>query len=400
MELADAPDAATALRGTAPRRSPTVRVLAAYSSHTDCNVATLAFAASVDMDKLLVGTPFQAQFGQSPFAIARGNQFERSIRRDDYAPALELLRTKMHFDTADARVVNLRRASTPNKQGMALRANHTRALIQQILRRDRHAPNLIDGAVLQAVIGGETAYFEADAIAAQFAGPIHGGEVKSFPVVDGRPEPDKLGAALDQVAIYILLTQQLVAELGGDPEEAVSTTAMLIAPRNVGLTPTLETQNVASRMRRISTLLSRSVPVSELAAGLPDGVFGHIADKATEPGRRLEVLDSVVERIGNKPPQVACRAAVLRASVERAPWRMGAPPSAASRSFGCSPALPRCRGRSSLPPELNQHRMRRRPQGSWHAPAACTDRRRRPPSRWQQASHEPARRGPDGHGLP
>src|SRR2546425_888908 len=135
-------DVALALRGTAPRRSPTVRVLAAYSGHTDCNVAALAFAASVDMDQLLVGTPFQAQ------------------------------------------------------------------------------------------VGGETAFFEADALAARFAGPIHGGEVKSFPVVDGRAEPDKLGAALDQISIYILLTQQLVAELGGDPDLAVSMTAMLIAPRN------------------------------------------------------------------------------------------------------------------------------------------------------------------------
>lgn len=300
MNAQPAADLAATLRGTAPRRSPTVRVLAAYSSHTDCNVATLAFAASVDMDKLLVGTPFQAQFGQSPFAIARGNQFERSIRRDDYAPALELLRTKMRFDTTDAKVVSLRRASSPNKQGMALRANQTRALIQQILRHDKQAPNLIDGAVLQAQIGGEVAFFEADAIAAQFAGPIHGGEVKSFPVVDGRPEPDKLGAALDQVAIYILLTQQLVAELGGNPDQAVSTTAMLIAPRNVGLTPTLEVQNVASRIRRMSTLLGRSVPVDELAAGLPDGVFGRIADKDIEPGRRLELLDSVVERVGSK----------------------------------------------------------------------------------------------------
>ena len=37
-----------ALRGSAPRRSPNVRTLAAYSQHTDCNLATLGFAAGVD----------------------------------------------------------------------------------------------------------------------------------------------------------------------------------------------------------------------------------------------------------------------------------------------------------------------------------------------------------------
>jgi hypothetical protein len=293
-------EVALALRGTAPRRSPTVRVLAAYSGHTDCNVAALAFAASVDMDKLLVGTPFQAQFGQSPFALARGNQFERSIRQDGYARALELLRTKMGFDVTDARIINLRDSFPRNRQGMVLRASETRSLIGQILRGDRHAPNLIDGAVLKAQVGGETAFFEADALAARFAGPIHGGEVKSFPVVDGRAEPDKLGAALDQISIYILLTQQLVAELGGDPDLAVSMTAMLIAPRNVGLTPSLEIQNVASRVRRVASLLDRTIPVGELAAGLPGGIFGQIADRAVAPSRRLDVLDSVVERVGTK----------------------------------------------------------------------------------------------------
>jgi hypothetical protein len=288
------------VRGDAPRRSPTVRVLAAYSSHTDCNVASLAFAAGVDMDKLLVGTPFQAQFGQSPFALARGNQFERSIRDNGYANALELLRTKMQFDVADARIINLREMYPKNRAGLTARANETRDLIGQIIRGERAAPNLIDGAVLTAEIGGSRAFFEADALAARFDGPIHAGEVKSFPVVDGRPEPDKLGAALDQVAVYILLTQELVGDIGGDPDTAVSMTAMLIAPRNVGLTPTLETQNVAARVARVGTLLRQSLPVVDLADGLRKGVFAEIADTEADPSRRLDVLDEVVDRVGTK----------------------------------------------------------------------------------------------------
>ncbi len=292
--------AAAALRGTAPGRSPTVRVLARFSGHTDCNVATLAFSAGVDMDKLLVGTPFEAQFGQSPFAFGRGNQFERSIRADGYVRILELLRTKMHFDVADARIINLRDAYPKNRQGMILRADETRSLVGQILRGDRAAPNLIDGAVLTTQIGGTRAFFEADALAARFDGPIHAGEVKSFPVVDGRPEPDKLGAALDQVAVYLLLTQELVVELGGNPDDAVSMTAMLIAPRNVGLTPTLETQDVTARVRRVGSLLRQSLQIGDLADGVSAGVFGQIADASLEASRRLEILDSLVDRVGTK----------------------------------------------------------------------------------------------------
>ena len=105
----------------------------------------------------------------------------------------------MGFDVRDARIVNLRDAYPKNRAGLVLRAHETKNLIGQILQGDRDAPNLIDGAVLTARIGGAHAFFEADALAARFDGPIHAGEVKSFPVVDGRPEPDKLGAALDQV---------------------------------------------------------------------------------------------------------------------------------------------------------------------------------------------------------
>jgi hypothetical protein len=301
MEISGIPNAAAdALRGSAVRRSPTVRVLAAFSSHTDCNTASLAFAAGVDMDRLLVGTQYQVQFGQSPFALARGNQFEASIRADGYSRALDLLRTRMSFDVTDARIVNLRDRFPKNRAGMLLRANETRELIGQILRGDRDAPNLIDGAVLTAQIGGARAFFEADALAARFDGPIHAGEVKSFPVVDGRPEPDKLGAALDQVAVYILLTQEVVASLGGNPADAVSMTAMLIAPRNVGLTPTLEVQDVASRVRRVDKLLRQSLPVTDMAGGLPPGVFGEIADVAKDERRRLEVLDTLTDRVGTK----------------------------------------------------------------------------------------------------
>ncbi len=289
------------LRGTAPRRSPTVRVLAAYSGHTDCSLATLAFGASVDMDKLLVGTPFQVQFGQSPFAIRRGEQFERSMRADGYSKTLELLRTKMHFGVADARIINLRDGYERNHRGMRLRANVTRGLIEKIVARAADAPNLMDGAVLTATIAGQQAFFEADAIAVKFDSPIHAGEVKSFPVVDGRPDPDKLGAALDQVAVYILLTQELVDRAGGDPDDAVSMMAMLIAPRNVGLSPTLETQDVTGRVHRVRGLLRSTVPMAELAAGLPAGVFGQIADTGADPAARLDLLDSLAEQVGTKP---------------------------------------------------------------------------------------------------
>jgi hypothetical protein len=142
------------VRGGAPRRSPTVRVLAAFADHGDCNLATLAFAAGVDTDRLLAKTDYEAPFGQSPFAFARGLAFERMIgAASNYGPTLRLLRENMGFPVTDARVVNLRDSYPRNSAGMRLRAHDTRALLSQILHVDHDAPNLIDGAVLETRVG-------------------------------------------------------------------------------------------------------------------------------------------------------------------------------------------------------------------------------------------------------
>jgi len=112
--------------------------------------------------------------------------------------------------------VNLRAAYAPNRNGMRLRAHETRTLLREIVRHSAAAPNVIDGAVLEAEIGGIRAHFEADSLATRGGGAIYTGEIKSFPVVDGRADPEKLGAALNQSAIYTLLNMRTVEAVGGN----------------------------------------------------------------------------------------------------------------------------------------------------------------------------------------
>jgi hypothetical protein len=226
------------IRGVATWRSPSVRVLAAYAQHTTCGLATLGFAAGVDFDKLLTKTPFEADFGQSPFALQRGRAFEEMLRRNDYAATIDVLRGLLPIPATGARTVNLREGFPAGPDRMPLRARTTLAELERIIRRDPGAPHLLDGAVLAAPVGGQQAYFEADALAACSEWTIHAAEVKSFPKVDDRVDPDKLGAALDQVAFYILLARAAVLGLGGDPERFVSDRALLITPKNVGMTRT------------------------------------------------------------------------------------------------------------------------------------------------------------------
>jgi hypothetical protein len=312
--------------GQAPRRSPNVRVLAGYAQHVACNLATLGFAAGANFDRLLAGTRFQAPFGQSPFALGRGIAFEKRLRADDYAALRELFRDLPGFPRSDARLVNLREGYPKDSTAMPRRADDTLKLLGRVVRGEPTAPHLIDGAVLTATIAGRVAYFEADALAARADALLHVAEVKSFPKVDERVDPEKLAAALDQVAVYILLTRDAVARLGGDPGRLVSDRALLVTPKNVGLTPTLSEQRVTRRVARARRLLDGIPDPGEVIAAVPAGVsFGPVADPKADPRLRLEVLHDLADRVGTcYEPSCLATCGNARFCRERA-FRAGAP---------------------------------------------------------------------------
>jgi hypothetical protein len=289
-----------AIRGGSKRRSATVRALAAFAQNTDCRLATLGFAAGVDFDRLLKGTRFQPAFGQSPFAFARGLAFEKMLRDGDYALTLGLLRGPLGLPTVGVRVVNLREGFPAGPGRMPARVKATADLLRRIIRGDPAAPHLIDGAVLRSVVSGIDAFFEADALAARATGgEIRVAEVKSFPKVDDRVDPDQLGSALDQSAVYVMLTRDAVAALGGDPERLVSDRVLLITPRNVGLTPTLSEQRVAARVTRMRRVFAAVPDATDVAAATPADVsFGLVADGKADEHRRLDTLHDIADRVG------------------------------------------------------------------------------------------------------
>ncbi len=298
-----------ALAGGVKRLSPNVRVLARFATTADCQLATVGFTARVDFDGLLTGTTFAAPYGQSPFAFRRGNTFEESLRRDGHAPLLGLLRRKLGFDITDARVASMREADW-GRASLARRARATTERVRQIVHRTPDAPNLLDGAVLTRSVAGVRSYFEADALAARFDEPIRAGEIKSFPTIDGQADPEKVGAAMAQVAIYILLLEELVDQVGGDADALVSQEALLITPRDTGLQPTMCAKRVHWEVRRARRILDAAPDAAELADSLPDGLptFSAVADTTADPDARLEAAERLADAVGTayKP---ACLAA-------------------------------------------------------------------------------------------
>jgi hypothetical protein len=306
------------LRGNAPQRGRSVRVLAAFAGHTDCPLATLGFAAGVNFDQVLGGTRYAPRFGQSPFAFARGHQFEALLRRGGHAAFLGLLEAERGGPLAAPRVVNLR-DGTP----IEARAARAEELLRRLVRGSADVPHLIDGLVLAATVGGEPAHFEADALATCLGGQAHVAEVKSFPRVDDRIDPDRLAAAVDQAALYIELLRRALDRLGGDGERLVSDRALLVTPRNVGLTPVLSGLDVGRRVGRARTLLASLPSTTEVIASAPAGAsFGPIANRGAPEDRRVALLHDLADGVGTayKPACLAdcgnaffCRERAFRA---------------------------------------------------------------------------------------
>ncbi len=295
------PAAATALarvRGRAPQIRANVRRLAAFANVHSCPTAAVAFAARIDTNRVLAGTSMDMPFGQSPFAIGRGVAFEALLRRHGYAELRRVLTEGLATDFSFAAVENLREGYPPNRTGLRMRATVTKTRMAEIADGPPE-PVVLDGAVLEADVGGLPAFFEADEMAIGVGGQIIIGENKSWPVVDGKPtDEDALGAALDQAATYALLGRRTLEQAGLDPGR-ISDSVVLVTPRNTGLAPSLHRQDVSSRIRRIQRLLSAVPDVQETAASTPSSVtFDVIADETRAESVRLDAFRDVTDVLG------------------------------------------------------------------------------------------------------
>ena len=286
------------VRGRAPEMRANVRRLAAFANVHSCPTAAVAFAARIDTNKVLAGTSMEMPFGQSPFAIGRGVAFEALLRRHGHAELRRVLTEGLDTDFSLAGIENLREGYPPNRTGLRMRATVTQTRMAEIADSPAE-PVILDGAVLQADIGGLPAFFEADEMAIGVGGQIIVGENKSWPVVDGKPtDDDALGAALDQAATYVLLGRQTLEQEGVDPGK-MSDSVVLVTPRNTGLAPSLHRQDVSSRVRRIKRLLNAVPDVQETAAETPHEVtFDEVADKTRHESLRLASFRQVTDVLG------------------------------------------------------------------------------------------------------
>jgi hypothetical protein len=292
------------VRGAAtPTRRPNVRSLATHAQLSKCGLASLTFGLGVNGDRLLEGlktSSLQMPYGQSPFAMARGQMFENYLVRQDGQVLVAALQRDMGFSLPSPRIVDLRKNHPRNYLGLQIRANKTKQLVLDIIEKRAGAPHLIVGAVFEAPIVGIPSFLEADAVAARDSSNphIYTGEIKSFPKVDGRVDSQQLGKATDQAAVYQLLLQTTVEEVGGDPS-VVSPTAMVITPVNTGFQPQVSSVDISSRVQRTRELLQVVLELDDLASKIPAGTsFETVANKDNPDSQRLGTLAVIADAAG------------------------------------------------------------------------------------------------------
>jgi len=286
------------LRGpaTAPRPLD-ARALAALAANPGCRRRALLDAAGVDKGAVagVLGAP--APFGQSRFAFSRGHAFEARVKADGGTELLRLLGAEGRAHVPDL-----------SATGPASRVARTRLALAEA---PPGAWTLLDHPLLALEVAGSTAYLEPDAVAVAPDGSWTVVEIKSFPILDGAADPQKVGAAARQSAVYVLaLDAALDAGPAADPATAPAgsreaapagrtrTSVLLVCPRNFSNQPTAEWVDVRKQLAVTRRQLARLTRIEEITAALPDGTTFDLAPDAdgtaTRPaGELAAAVDAV-----------------------------------------------------------------------------------------------------------
>lgn len=232
-------------------------------------------AAGVDKDSVARHLGFASPFGQSQFAITRGNVFEAQVKAEGCAELITLLRDRLGLAVPEVAYDDLEVVA--GNEGRELRHARTRRLIARALESGEGT--LFDHPLLRLDIAGQAAYLEPDVIAFQFEGRFHIIEIKSFAVIDGQAEPEQVAAAARQSAVYVLALRRLMGELGHDPGR-VSHEVFLVCPENFSNRPTATPLDVRPQLAVLERQLARLTRIDTILDALPD-------DLSFEPGEDL-----------------------------------------------------------------------------------------------------------------
>ncbi|MGI5352580.1 hypothetical protein ACQEU8_30995 [Streptomyces sp. CA-250714] len=258
-----------------PQRPLDARALAALAANPGCRRRALLDGAGVDKGAVAQALGSPAPFGQSQFALIRGNAFEARVKADGGEVLLALLCEHTGAARPDPAEVTVPQLTADGPAGRAYRTR------QALAEAPEGGWTLLDHPLLSLEVAGSTAYLEPDALAVHPDGTVSIIEIKSFPILDGSADPVKVGAAARQAAVYALALEGL---------RTVRESALLVCPKDFSNLPAAGLLQLRKQIAATRRQLRRLTRLEEIAAELPEGV--HFAPDQ-EPGRLTAAVESV-----------------------------------------------------------------------------------------------------------
>ncbi|MEU5207636.1 hypothetical protein [Streptomyces sp. NPDC020742] len=289
-----------ALRGPGVHpRSLDARALAALAANPGCRRRALLDGAGIDKAALARALGSPAPYGQSQFAIVRGNAFEARVKADGGAELLRLLHQRLAPGTPAPEPDGV---ATPD---LAAAGPEGRAARTALALREATAAGgwaLLDHPMLAVQVAGSPAYVEPDAVVVHPDGSWTVVEIKSFPMIDGAADAAKVGAAARQAAVYVLALEPVAAHVGAHTGRTVRVRdrVLLVCPKDFSNLPTAAAVDVRKQLATTRRQLGRLTRVEEIAAALPEGTTFdlRLAEDGRTATRPAQELAEAVETVG------------------------------------------------------------------------------------------------------
>ncbi|MFH8771426.1 hypothetical protein [Streptomyces sp. NPDC017958] len=265
-----------------PAKALDARALAALAANPGCRRRAILDGAGVDKAALASALGAPSGFGQSQFALTRGNAFEARVKADGGAELLRLVHARLDPGAeppAGAAVPDL------SAHGPEGRTARTALALREAVAAG--GGRLLDHPMLALDVAGSLAFLEPDAVVVHPDGSWTVVEIKSFPMLDGSADPAKVGAAARQAAVYVLALEEVAARLGAEPETEtprrhstqegvpvprVRHRVLLVCPKDFSNLATASAVDVRKQRAVTARQLARLTRVEEIADALPEGV--------------------------------------------------------------------------------------------------------------------------------
>ncbi|MBT8225022.1 MAG: hypothetical protein KJO75_05925 [Dactylosporangium sp.] len=270
------------------------RTIAALAANPGCDRRAVLDTAGIDKRRLVAHLGLPARFGQSRFAITRGNAFEAQLKADACTGLLGLVAERLELTVGDASYENLGGTGEGQQEDRTARA---RAALVRAAGESRRAV-LLDHPLLTLDVAGRPVHLEPDLVAGLVADRLHIIEIKSFAVIDGQADAAKVAAAAIQAAVYALALRQTLERAGADPE-LVAHDVVLICPRDFTNQPVATLIDVRKQLAVLRRQLARMTRFETLLARLPADLTFDLA--IDDGGTATRPPDEVVAALETVP---------------------------------------------------------------------------------------------------